>query len=68
MANGKLTTRERESARLLSERLSNKDTATKLSVSVRTAETYRATLMRKLGLDSLPALVRYSIRNHIIEA
>ena len=64
---GKLTTREREIARLLAEGSSNKETATLLGISVRTAETHRATLMRKLGLDSLPALVRYAIRNSIIE-
>ncbi len=67
-AHGKLTTREREIARLLAEGSSNKETASVLGVSVRTAETHRATLMRKLRLDSLPALVRYAIRNGIIEA
>ena len=33
-----------------------------------TAETHRATLMRKLGIKSLAGLVRYAIRNNIIEA
>lgn len=67
-ANGKLTVREREITRLLAEGLSNKQTADALGISVRTAETHRATLMRKLGLDSLANLVRYAVRNHIIEA
>lgn len=68
LAEQKLTIREREIVRLLAEGRSNKDTAGLLGISVRTSETHRASLMRKLGLDSLAALVRYAIRNHIIEA
>ena len=63
-----LTTREREIVRLLAEGRSNKEVANSLGISVRTAETHRGTLKRKLGLDSLAALVRYAIRNNIIEA
>jgi DNA-binding NarL/FixJ family response regulator len=63
-----LTAREREIVRLLAEGHSNKQVASCLGVSIRTAETHRATLMRKLDLDSLAALVRYAIRNSIIEA
>ena len=66
--NGTLTPREREIARLLAQGGSNKETASALGISVRTTETHRATLMRKLGIDSLPELVRYAIRNQIIEA
>jgi DNA-binding NarL/FixJ family response regulator len=65
---GKITAREREIVRLLAEGRSNKEMSTILGVSVRTIETHRASLMRKLGLDSVAALVRYAIRNHIIEA
>ncbi|HSH39171.1 MAG TPA: response regulator transcription factor [Chthoniobacterales bacterium] len=68
VAEQKLTTREREIVRLLAEGRSNKETADILGISIRTSETHRASLMRKLGLDSLPALVRYAIRNGIIEA
>ena len=68
VAEQKLTAREREIIRLLAEGRSNKETAGLLGISVRTSETHRASLMRKLALDSLPALVRYAIRNHIIEA
>ncbi|MEP6686105.1 MAG: response regulator transcription factor [Verrucomicrobiota bacterium] len=64
----KLTLREREIVQLLGEGQSNKGVADALGISVRTAETHRATLMQKLGLDSLAALVRYAVRNHIIEA
>lgn len=67
-AQQKLTQREREIVRLLAEGQSNKETAGLLGISTRTAETHRASLMNKLRLDSLPALVRYAIRNNIIEA
>ncbi len=62
-----LTTREREIARLLAGGSSNKQIAHTLGISVRTAETHRATLMHKLGVDSLAGLVRYAIRNNIVE-
>jgi DNA-binding NarL/FixJ family response regulator len=63
-----LTSREREIVRLLADGNSNKEVATSLGISIRTAETHRATLMRKLSTDSLADVVRYAIRNHIIEA
>lgn len=63
-----LTDRERDVVRLLVQGSSNKEIASALGISVRTAETHRATLMRKLGLNSLAALVRYAIRNNIIDA
>jgi DNA-binding NarL/FixJ family response regulator len=63
-----LTAREREIARLLAEGRSNKEVASSLGISIRTAETHRAALMRKLDVDSVSALVRYAIRNNIIEA
>jgi DNA-binding NarL/FixJ family response regulator len=63
-----VTERERDVVRLLASGSSNKEVANSLGISIRTAETHRATLMRKLGLDSLSALVRYAIRNNIIDA
>ena len=63
-----LTDRERDVVRLLAQGSSNKEVATALGISIRTAETHRAALMRKLGLGSLAALVRYAIRNNIIDA
>jgi two-component system response regulator NreC len=63
-----LTSREMEIVRLLAEGSSNKEIAAVLDISVRTAETHRATLMRKCGAGSLAGVVRYAIRNHIIEA
>lgn len=62
-----LSGREREIVQLLAEGNSNKDVARALNISVKTAETHRSNIMRKLGLGSLPELVRYAIRNNIIE-
>ncbi|MGA2397006.1 MAG: response regulator transcription factor [Steroidobacteraceae bacterium] len=62
-----LSGREREIVQLLVEGNSNKDVARALNISVKTAETHRSNIMRKLGLGSLPELVRYAIRNNIIE-
>jgi DNA-binding NarL/FixJ family response regulator len=64
----KPTTREREIIQLLAEGYSNKEVADKLGISVKTVETHRSAVMRKLGLHSIGELVRYAIRNHIIKA
>jgi DNA-binding NarL/FixJ family response regulator len=65
---GRLTPREREIVQLLAEGLTNKEVATTLHISVKTAETHRTNIMRKLDLHSVSELVRYAVRNHIIEA
>jgi DNA-binding NarL/FixJ family response regulator len=62
-----LTTREREIVQLVTEGRSNKEAAENLKISVRTVETHRANLMRKLRLRSASELTRWAIRNHIIE-
>ena len=62
-----LSAREREIVQLLAEGNSNKDIARALSISVKTAETHRSNIMRKMGFASLAELVRYAIRNNIIE-
>lgn len=64
----RLTPREREIVQLLAEGKSNKEVGAALGISVKTAETHRATIMRKLNFESFSELVRYAIRNHIIEA
>jgi DNA-binding NarL/FixJ family response regulator len=64
---GTLSAREREVVQLLAEGKSNKEVATALGISVKTAETHRGNIMRKCAFDSLAGLVRYAIRNHIIE-
>lgn len=63
-----LTPREREIVQLLAEGKSNKEVAAVLGISVKTAETHRAAIMHKLQLDSFAELVRYAIRQKIIQA
>ena len=63
----RITRREREIIQLLAEGKSNKEVALTLDISTRTAEAHRANIMHKLGFDSLGDLVRYAIRNKIIE-
>jgi DNA-binding NarL/FixJ family response regulator len=63
-----LTPREREIVQLLAEGKSNKETAAVLGISVKTVEAHRANLMRKMGFTSLSDLVRYAVREKIIEA
>jgi DNA-binding NarL/FixJ family response regulator len=64
----RLTDRQREIVQLLAEGKSSKEVASALGLSVKTAETHRANIMRRLDCHSVTALVRYAIRNHIIEA
>jgi len=63
-----LSARELEIAQLLAEGRSNKEVARVLGISVKTAETHRGNIMRKTGSASLADLVRYAIRNGLIEA
>jgi len=62
-----LTAREREIVQLLAEGKSTKEVAVTLGVSVKTAETHRSNLMRKLGLHCLSELVLYAVRNNIVQ-
>jgi len=62
-----LTPREREIVQYLAEGKSNKEVAALLSVSVKTIETHRANLMNKLGIHSVSEMVRFAIRNNIID-
>jgi two-component system, NarL family, response regulator NreC len=66
MING-LSKRETEIVRLLAEGSSNKEAASRLSISVRTVENHRAKIMHKLQLRSFSDLVRYAIRNKIVD-
>jgi DNA-binding NarL/FixJ family response regulator len=63
----RLTSREREIVQLLAEGKSSKEVASSLCISVKTAETHRANIMRKLQLHTVTDLVRYAVRNQIIE-
>jgi len=61
-----LTSREREVIQLVAEGKSTKEVAVTLGLSVKTADTHRSNLMRKLGVHSVSELVLYAIRNNII--
>jgi DNA-binding NarL/FixJ family response regulator len=63
----KLTSREREVVQLIAEGKSNKQIATTLDLSVKTVETHRSATMRKLELHSLADLIRWAVRNHLVE-
>ena len=63
-----VTAREREIIRHIAQGESNKEIGAALGISSRTAETHRAAIMRKLGASSTAEIVRFAIRNGIIEA
>ena len=63
----RLTPREREIIQLLAEGHRNKKIAQQLGISVKTVETHRTTLMRKIDVKSIVELVRYAVRNHLTE-
>ncbi|MGC2472832.1 MAG: response regulator transcription factor [Candidatus Sulfotelmatobacter sp.] len=62
-----LTSREREVIQLLAEGRTSKEVAVMLNLSVKTAETHRTNLMRKLDLHSVADLTRYAVRNRIVQ-
>ncbi len=63
-----LTGREHTIVRMVAEGLSNKQIAQELNIAVKTVETHRATILRKLDLGSSAEMVRYAIRNGLIQA
>ena len=63
-----LTNRERGVVQLIAEGHTNKQIAHILSISLKTVETHRSAIMRKLSLSSSAGLVRYAIRNRLVEA
>ncbi len=63
----RLTRRERQVVQLLAEGKTTKEVATVLGMSVKTAETHRSNVMRKLNFHSVSQLVLYAIRNNIIQ-
>ena len=64
---GMLTPRERLVVQLISEGHSNKEIGAILNLSVKTIESHRATAVRKLNVTSTAAIVRYAIRNKLVE-
>ena len=63
-----LTDREQVVVQLVAEGHSNKEAAAVLNVSIKTVESHRSTIMRKLDLTSSAALVRYAVRNNLVQA
>lgn len=63
-----LSTRERQVVQLVAEGCASKVIARLLKISLKTVETHRAATMRKLNVSSSAALVRYAVRNKLVEA
>jgi DNA-binding NarL/FixJ family response regulator len=63
---GDLTERECEVVRLLANGMSSKEIAEQLQISIRTVETHRININRKLGFSSVAKLVHYAIRQGIV--
>jgi DNA-binding NarL/FixJ family response regulator len=61
-----LTNREREVLILIADGLSNKEIASRLNVGVRTVETHRERIMRKLNIHSVAGLTRFAIAKGLI--
>ncbi|MDX1521969.1 MAG: response regulator transcription factor, partial [Anaerolineae bacterium] len=61
----KLSSREREVLQLVVEGRSSAEIAEKLSLSIKTIETYRHRLMRKLDINDIPSLVKFAIRHRL---
>jgi two-component system, NarL family, response regulator NreC len=61
-----ITSRETQVLQLIAEGHTNKSMAERLSLSVKTVEKYRANLMKKLNLSSVPELTKYALRKGII--
>jgi DNA-binding NarL/FixJ family response regulator len=63
-----LSVRERQVLQLVAEGNTSKDVATVLGISVKTAESHRNHIMDKLNIHDVAGLVRYAIRNGLIES
>lgn len=62
-----LSPREREVVQLLAEGKTGKEAAVALGISAKTAEKHRSNIMHKLEMHSVSELVRYAVRNNMIE-
>ena len=62
-----LTSRERQVLQLVGEGKSSKEIAALLGISIKTAESHRTRLMRKLDIHELASLVRYAIRRGLVQ-
>ncbi len=63
-----LTGRQREILQLLAEEHSTKEVAAALNISTQTAEKHRSNIMKRINCHNVVGLVRYAIRNHMIDA
>jgi DNA-binding NarL/FixJ family response regulator len=63
----RLTPRQSEIIRLLADGKTNKEVAVALCISVKTAESHRASIMRKLGLRTFSQLVRYAVDEKMVD-
>ena len=63
----RLTMREREILQLLAEGKTAKEVASALGIAVKTSDTHRTNIMRKLNVHSVAELVRYAVRNNVVE-
>ena len=68
IAQDPLTLREREVLQLIAEGRRTKEVATRLGISVKTAESHRTRIMSKLDVHDTAGLVRYAIRRGLISA
>jgi DNA-binding NarL/FixJ family response regulator len=66
--NQMLSPREKTVVKLVAEGYSNKGMSSILNLSIKTTETHRAAAMRKLNINSTAGLVRYAVRNKLVEA
>lgn len=64
----RLSAREREIVQLLAEGRTNKEIATLLSIAYKTVDAHRTNIMKRLNMHSLAELVRYAVRERIIQA
>jgi DNA-binding NarL/FixJ family response regulator len=63
-----LTPRQREILQMIAEGKNTKEIASTLEISVKTVEAHRLQLMARLDIHSVPGLVRYAVRNGLVEA
>lgn len=63
----RVTSREREVIQHLAQGKRSKEIASSLGISIKTVETHRSNVMRKLEMHTISELVRYAVRNQIVE-
>ena len=62
----RLTLREREVIRMLADGMTSKEVAAGLKISIRTVETHRTNINRKMGFGSIADLVRYAVHHGLV--